>query len=79
MMFLTKIKEYQKRYGTSDRGKGRSKYADFIEGVPSQGLAPAHLFYLLPNYSNNLRNGWKELLITAKEQLEKAIKTAKNE
>jgi len=47
--------------------------------VPEKGLAPAHLFYLLPNYSNNLRNGWKELLIKAKSELEKCIKIAKNE
>jgi hypothetical protein len=79
MLFLTKLKEFQKQYGSSTVTKGRSKYQEFIESVPIAGIAPSHLFYLLPNYSNNIRNGWKELLITAKEQLEKAVKVAKEE
>lgn len=78
-MFLVKIKEYQKKYGTSSQSKGRSKYSYFIERVPETGLAPGHLFYLLPNYSNNLRNGWKELLIKAKSELEISLQIAKTE
>lgn len=75
MLFLTKIQDYQRKYASStDR-----KYRKFVEGLPSKGLAPARLFYLLPNYSNHIRNGWKELLMTAKEHLEKSIKIAKSE
>lgn len=75
MLFLTKIQEYQRKYATStDR-----KYRKFIEGLPSSGLAPARLFHMLPNYSNHIRNGWKQLLMTAKEHLEKSIKVAKTE
>ena len=40
MMFLVKIKDYQKHYGTSTQIKGLSKYHHFIEAVPKTGLAP---------------------------------------
>lgn len=79
MMFLVKIKEYQKRYGTSTQTKGLSKYHRFIEAVPETGLAPGRFFYLLPNYSNNLRNGWKDLLLKAKSELEISVQIAKDE
>jgi len=79
MLFLSKIKEYQKQYAVVTAVKGPSKYQEFIEGVPQQGLAPGHLFHLLPNYSNNIRNGWKELLQTAKDHFTKALEVSKSE
>jgi len=79
MLFIGKLKDFQKRYGTSTSTKGLSKYHTFIEGVPQVGLAPAHLFQTLPNFSNNIRNGWNKLLLTAKEHLQKALEISKNE
>ena len=79
MLFLGKIKDFQKRYGAAHEGRGRSKYHNFIEGVPEAGLAPGYLFQDLPNFSNNIKNGWKDLLLRAKEHLEKALEVSKKE
>lgn len=79
MVFIGKLKDYQKRYGTSTSTKGYSKHHVFIEGVPDAGLAPGYLFQKLPNFNNNIRNHWKKLLSTAKENFEKALEVSKQE
>lgn len=79
MIFLGKIKDFQKQYSVSSSAKGPSKYHEFIEGIPNSGLAPGHLFQQLPNFSNHIRNSWKELLNTAKEHLTKCLAIAKSE
>ena len=79
MLFLGKLKDYQKKYGTSTTTRGLSKHHKFIAGVPDAGIAPGHLFQALPNYNNNIRNGWKKLLTTAKDHFEKALDISKSE
>lgn len=43
------------------------------------GLSQGYQFQTLPNFNNNIRNGWNKLLQTAKEHLEIALEISKNE
>mmetsp|Transcript_36010 Transcript_36010/g.41587 ORF Transcript_36010/g.41587 Transcript_36010/m.41587 type:complete len:99 (+) Transcript_36010:1088-1384(+) len=78
MLFLVKVAEFTQSF-SKPGAKNASKYRKFIEALPSKGLAPARLLLPLPNYSNNIRNGWKDLLLVAKEHLEKSISIIKTE
>mmetsp|Transcript_25314 Transcript_25314/g.22434 ORF Transcript_25314/g.22434 Transcript_25314/m.22434 type:complete len:80 (-) Transcript_25314:229-468(-) len=79
MTFYTHLGKFQTDVAALSRSKINRLYKDFADALPETGLSFGKSFTPLPNFRRFISEEWKQLLIKAKDSLEKAVKFTETE